>query len=267
MKSRLVVALLLTGMLALAAGAQQDSGVEPRPSMLASLPRQQSSSNAMPGAGLQQPSGSAEANTYAARMEAVLNTMTAELGEIAKAARDGKIGRAEAEYLSLERYYVALSRIQFLQTKYQKPAEENEGGQRVETNPAIQISGDTVIVPPRTSSPDIPPEIVTHLELNPAQIAAIEAQISDERKRVQPLLERLENSRRKLISLKLNGNFDANKVQALAAEQSWIMNQLIIANALLETKVYRMLTAEQQRKVDDLRRQSLNSIKPQFPEW
>jgi Spy/CpxP family protein refolding chaperone len=103
--------------------------------------------------------------------------------------------------------------------------------------------------------------------LNPAQIAAMQAQITEDRKQVQPLLDRLEDSRRKLISIKLNGKFDADKVKSLAAEQSQIIKQLIVANALLETKLYRMLTSQQQEKLDDLRRQTLDSAKASFPEW
>ena len=50
--------------------------------------------------------------------------MSAELAEIAQAAREGKIGRDQAEYLSLERYYVALTRFQLLRTLYQAPQEQ-----------------------------------------------------------------------------------------------------------------------------------------------
>ena len=53
------------------------------------------------------------------------------------------------------------------------------------------------------------------------QIKSIQAEVMDECKQVQPLLERLENSRRKLISLKLSGKTDANEIQALAAEARW----------------------------------------------
>jgi hypothetical protein len=56
-------------------------------------------------------------------------------------------------------------------------------------------------------------------------------------------------------------------VQTLAAEQSRILEKLIVANALLESKVYSMLTIEQQRKVDDLRRRAVASLKTTFPEW
>ena len=59
--------------------------------------------------------------------------------------------------------------------------------------------------------------------------------------------------------MKLNGKVDDREVQALAAEQSQIIKQMIVANSQLETKLYNTLTREQQRKVDGLLRQTLNS--------
>ena len=59
--------------------------------------------------------------------------------------------------------------------------------------------------------------------------------------------------------MKLNGKVDDKEVQALAAEQSQIIKQMIVANSQLETKLYNTLTSEQQRKVDGLLRQTLNS--------
>ncbi len=106
------------------------------------------------------------------------------------------------------------------------------------------------------------------------QAAALEAALDRELVRqlgavplVLPLLEQLDNSRRALIANTLNGRFDVQKVRALAAEQSTILQQLIEANAELEAKVYSILTSEQQRKVDELRSQTMATMKTRFPEW
>ena len=91
------------------------------------------------------------------------------------------------------------------------------------------------------------------------QIKSLQAQVTEQCQQVQPLLERLEKSRLKLISAKLSGKAGDREVQALAAEQSRIIKQLIVANSQLETKLYGMLTTEQQRKIDELLRQTLDS--------
>jgi len=245
-KSRWIIGLLMTCLLAAFAGAQVNSSAQP------------AEGPASPPAQLQAPAGLQDGKTYPEQLEAVLEAMTAELGEIAQAAREGKISRAQAEYLSLERYYVALTRFQFLRTMHQDPPQGNQAVSYPEANPAPQIPSASVIVPTRTCSPDIPEQLVSYLELSPAQVEAFRARVTDQCKQVQPLMERLEESRRKEISIKLSGKFDVQEAQALAAEQSGIIKQLIVANSQLETKLYSMLTSEQQRKVDGLLRQTLD---------
>ena len=258
--------LLVMAILSVAAVGQENNADERGNAVVASLPRPQSSGPMAPDVRLQAPKVSLNASAYEGRMDVVLRAMSAELSEIAQQVHDGKISPAEADYLYLERYYIALSRFQYLRTLYPRPQEPMQRGEessQESTEP--QISGETLIVPPRVSSPDIPSEIIAYLELNPPQIAAMQAQISDERKQIQPLLQRLEESRRKLISTKQNGNLDMLK--SAATEQSKILKQVIVANALLETKLYKMLTSEQQRRADELRRQNLTLLKSQFPEW
>jgi Spy/CpxP family protein refolding chaperone len=255
-KSRWIIGLLMTCVLAISAGAQENGGAQP------------AEGTASPATQLQAPAGLQDGKTYPEQLEAVLEAMTAELGEIAQAAREGKISRAQAEYLSLERYYVALTRFQFLRTLYQDTPQGNQAQSYAQANPAPQIPSASVILPPRTCSPDIPGQLVSYLELSPQQVEAIQAQVTGQCEQVQPLMERLEESRRKEISIKLSGKFDVQEAQALAAEQSGIIKQLIVANSQLETKLYSMLTSEQQRKVDGLLRQSLNpDVKLPFPEF
>ena len=257
MKLKWIIGLLIVCILAISAGAQQNDSAQPSEGAIVSLPQQRSGDTASPPMQLQ-PGGPPDAQSYPEQLESVLAAMSAELGEIAQAVREGKITRSEGEYLSLERYYVALTRFQFLRTLYQNPMEGNQAQSHRQENTPLQMSG-TVMISPLTCSPEIPEQIVGYLELKPVQIKAIQAQIVDECKQVQPLLDRLEKSRRNLISLKLSGKTDANEVQAVAAEQSRVIQQLIVENSQLEAKLYGMLTSEQQRKVDGLLRATLNS--------
>src|SRR3974390_1077776 len=227
-KSKWIIGLLMLCVLAISAGAQQSDSAQPSEGAIVSLPQQRSGDTASPPMQLQ-PGGPPDAQSYPEQLESVLAAMSAELGEIAQAVREGKITRSEGEYLSLERYYVALTRFQFLRTLYQNPMEGNQAQSHRQENTPLQMSG-TVMISPLTCSPEIPEQIVGYLELKPVQIKAIQAQIVDECKQVQPLLEQLEKSRRNLISLKLSRKTDANKVQALAAEQSRVIQQLIVEN-------------------------------------
>ena len=105
------------------------------------------------------------------KLEEVLGAMSAELGEIAQAAREGKISRDQAEYLTLERYYVALTRFQLLRMLYQPPQESNPPQSYVQANTSSQISGSALVIPPVVCSPDIPNQLVDYLQLTPREIA------------------------------------------------------------------------------------------------
>ena len=255
MKSRVIIAFIIVSGLAISAGAQRNSG-----------PQAAQDSFAQPGSGstanppVQLPSGAGQdKGTYPDQLEEVLGAMSAELGEIAQAAREGRITRDQAEYLSLERYYVALTRFQLLRTLYQGPEVKNSPQAYSPTNTAPQISGGASITPPLACPPDIPEQLVEYLELTPPELQALQAQVTEECKQVQPLVDRLDKSRRKLLSMKLNGEAGEREVQDLAAEQSEIMKQLIVMNSQLETRLYSMLTTGQQRKIDALLRQTLDS--------
>jgi Spy/CpxP family protein refolding chaperone len=259
MKSRWIILFLLMCVLAISANAQENSSVQSAQGPIANVVPQHAGGATSPATQLQLPAGSQDAGNYPGRLEEVLGAMSAELAEIAQAAREGRISRDQAEYLSLERYYVALSRFQLLRTLYQPPQASDPSQSYAQANTSPQISGSGLVIPPLVCSPDIPNQLVDYLQLTPLELQALQAKVTEQCKQVQPLVERLEKSRSKLLAMKLNGKVDDKEVQALAAEQSQIIKQMIVANSQLETKLYKTLTSEQQQKVDGLLRQTLNS--------
>ncbi len=146
MKSRVMIGLLIAGVLVISAAGQDNSGLQPTEGVMASLPRQPSSSTAMVPSQLQVPPESADAKVYPEQMQAVLQLMSDELGLIVQAVRDGKISRAEAEYLSVERYFVGLMRLQLVRSQHQNADEANQRESYSQANTAPQVSGDTVMV-------------------------------------------------------------------------------------------------------------------------
>jgi len=112
-KSTWIIGFLVTSVLAIPAGTQENSGAQPTEGVTVTLPQQDSGSPANPSVQLQVPAGQ-DTGSYPERLEAVLGAMSAELEQIGQALRDGTISRAQAEYLNVERYYVALTRFQLL---------------------------------------------------------------------------------------------------------------------------------------------------------
>ena len=131
----------------------------------------------------------------------------------------------------------------------------------------VQLSGDTLVVPPPGAAPDVPTAIVEYLGLTPVQIVAIQAQIAKQRGQAQSLMKQLTNNRRELIATTLKGQFDIRQVRKLAARQARILEPLIIANARLQTEIYKLLTVEQQRKLDGIRKETAGLTHPSFTEW
>ena len=131
----------------------------------------------------------------------------------------------------------------------------------------VQISGDTLVVSPPDSSADVPRAVVEYLKLTPAQIVAIQAQIEEQRVQAQSLIEQLTNNRQELIATTLQGRFDIRQVRKLAAQQARILEPLVVANARLQSEIYKILTVEQQRKLDEMRRETAALTHPSFTEW
>ena len=152
-----------------------------------------------------------------------------------------------------EPYASGLMRFQLLSTAYQMLADQPQ--EKTDLS-EVQVSGDTLVVSTPDSSPDVPAAIVKYLDLTPLQIAAIQAQIAVQRGQVQSLMEQLTNNRWELIATTLKGQFDIHRVRKLAAQQARILEPLVVANARLQTEIYTILTIEQQRKLDEMRKQT-----------
>ena len=87
MKSRWIIGFLLTCALAVPANSQKNSGVPSAEGPSASSAQQNSGDATNPATQLQAPAGSQDADSYPDRLEEVLGAMSAELSEIARAAR------------------------------------------------------------------------------------------------------------------------------------------------------------------------------------
>lgn len=267
MKYRFILGVFVIGMLVISAIAQDDVGPPSVSigSVTATPPSDTSSVTAILATDPQMPLGPRDVlRNYEQEMAAVSDTTCAELAQIAQAAREGQISREQAEYFSGERYQLRVMQFQLLSTLHQILDNEIENEEGQEDQAHVANGAEVVGSPP--PSTDIPRSMIEYLKLTRLQIGAIHNQIAEERGQVQPLTQQLDRNRRALITATLNGRFDVNQVRNLAAEQSRILEQLITADARLRAKVYKMLTAEQQQKLDAVR-QSEAPSKPSFTEW
>jgi Spy/CpxP family protein refolding chaperone len=93
------------------------------------------------------------------------------------------------------------------------------------------------------------------LGLTDAQKEQVKAIHEAERTKIEPYLKQLEDARTALKEATAKGQFDETKVRAIAATQSQAQIELTVSRARTEAAVYKILTPEQQAKVEQLHAQ------------
>ena len=70
---------------------------------------------------------------------------------------------------------------------------------------------------------------------------------------IEPLFAQLRNVRQKLLALDVQHS-NKRDIKTLADAQAALLARFIVANARMQSDIYKLLTPEQQRKLDDLKR-------------
>ena len=250
MKLRWITGILMAGVLALSAMAQADNPQLPNIGG-ATATEPSNDSDVTPDSTPQPPDS---LNAYEQQMAIVTVQTYAELTQIAEALHSGQLSDARAEYLTRRCFELGVVRLQFLDTLHQitesklsrKAAPEKPEEQTHE----IEASGETLIVPPPSSSLKVPESVAKYLELTAAQIAMIESRVAEEQREIQPFLQQLLEHKKEIV-IETHARQPSNsRIQKLAVEQSRILKRLIVANSRLQQDIYRILTAEQRQKLD-----------------
>lgn len=90
------------------------------------------------------------------------------------------------------------------------------------------------------------------LGLSEEQKAEVESIMNAEREKTRPLRQQLRKERRKLREATAQGAFDENQVRALAASQAEARTELVVSRARVKSKIYAILTTEQQTLAEKL---------------
>lgn len=264
MKLRWMTGILMAGVLAIPAMAQAD---HPQIPGIGGTPTEPSNDSAVTPNSTLQPQDAL--NAYEQQMAVVTVQTYEELAQIAQAFHAGQISSDQAEHLSRRCFELSMIRLQFLDTLHQivetTLSKEGPSAKPEEQPSQVTTSEETLVVTPPTSSPDIPESMAKYLELTPAQIAAIQARVSQEQKYIQPLLQQLAQNRKALTAVTENRSSNG-EIRKLAVEQSRILERLIIANSRLQRDISEILTVEQRKKLDDKGQDTADMTKRLFAE-
>jgi formate hydrogenlyase transcriptional activator len=103
------------------------------------------------------------------------------------------------------------------------------------------------------SSLQLNPSLVEYLNLSQSQVEAIQQMMLQEQQNLQPVMTELRTTRAKLLAVS-SEHINEKEVKGLADKEANVLAKLIVANARMQSKIYKLLSPGQQKKLNDLER-------------
>jgi hypothetical protein len=188
---------------------------------------------------------------YDAAMVAITQRFTATLAAIAEAVQQGKISSEQGKEISVEQYQLTQMQFQLLSLWRQFEQEDAARIPDAPASPAPTQDSDIVLVALPFSSLQLSPSLSEYLGLTPSQSAAIKQVMVSERQSLQPLKAQIRATREKLLAIS-GDPMNEEQVKNLAEAEASLLAKLIVANASMQSKIYKILSPDQQRKLRDL---------------
>jgi Spy/CpxP family protein refolding chaperone len=102
------------------------------------------------------------------------------------------------------------------------------------------------------SSLQLNPSLSEYLSLTPPQVAAIQQMMVFERRQsLDPLMRQLRFTREKLLAIG-SDRMNEKEIKGLAQAEAALLAKLIVANARIQSRIYKLLSPDQQKKLGDL---------------
>jgi hypothetical protein len=190
---------------------------------------------------------------YDPLMIALTQKFSATLATIADAAQRGDLSSEQAREMSAEQYQ--LTHMQFELLSLWRGLEEQDLARipHVEAKPDSTQGSEVVMVALPFSSFQLNPSLATYLSLTPSQVEAFQRVMMREQHSLVPLMTQLRTTRDRLLAIG-NEHLNAKQVKALADTEASLLARLIVANARMQSRIYKILSPEQQKKLSDLER-------------
>src|SRR2546430_16571466 len=186
-------------------------------------------------------------------MIALTQKFSATLATIADAAKRGDLSSEQAREMSAEHYQ--LTHMQFELLILWRRIEEQDLARipDVEAKPDSTQGNEVVMVALPFSSFQLNPSLATYLSLTPSQVEAIQRVMMWEQHNLEPLMTELRTTREKLLAIG-SEHLNEKQVKALADTEARMLARRIVANARMQSKIYKILSPEQRKKLSDLER-------------
>jgi LTXXQ motif family protein len=190
---------------------------------------------------------------YDSLMIALTQKFSATLATIAEAVKRGELSSEQAREMSAEQYQLAHMQFELLSLWRGFEAQDLSRVPDFQTNPDPGQESDVVTVALPFSSLQLNPSLAKYLNLTPAQVEAIQQVMTREQGSFEPLITELRVTRDKLLAIG-SEHINAKQLKALADTEANLLARLIVANARMQSTIYKILSPEQQKRLSDLER-------------
>lgn len=190
---------------------------------------------------------------YEGAMVSITQRFSAALAAIAEAVQQGKISGEQGRELSAELYRVTQMSFQLLRLWREIERLDVERTPDAPSDFAPTEHGEIAMVALPFSSLELNPSLAEYLSLTPSQVAAIEQVMLRERHSLAPLMTQMRITREKLLAIG-SDCMNEKQVKSLAQTEAALLSRLIVTNARMQSKIYRVLSPDQQKKLNDLER-------------
>jgi len=257
MKMKLFLSVLLLASVvpgAFAAGDEDDTKAHSRGNSVLVTPVDDQAVNDVPTSPAAVPNDPKQVlQEYDSLMIALTQKFSATLATIAEAAKRGELSGEQAREMSAEQYQ--LTHMQFELLSLWRGIEEQDSARipDVGAKPDSTHESEVVMVALPFSSLQLNPSLVTYLSLTSSQVDAIQQIMMREQRSLEPLMTALRTAREKLLAIG-SEHVNEKQVKALADTEASLLARLIVANARMQSQIYKILRPEQKKKLSDLER-------------
>jgi len=197
---------------------------------------------------------------YELEMGSIAGQLSTDLAAISAAVGKGQITREQGEYVSGERYQVAMMQFQLFSALHAILEADIARTPTARADATPSPAGEMVLVAMPFSSLQLSPSLVEYLRLTPTQVNAIQKLMDRERPTTEPLILELRTISGELSAAiqqnPNNENEGATQRQKLASRQARLLKQLMRANSRLQRRISDELSPQQRKKLDSFNRTS-----------
>jgi len=192
---------------------------------------------------------------YETEMAEITHRFSATLLQITDAVQRGELTSEQGQKISAEQYQVAQMQFELLgawsamlQQDLARVPDSAAAGDSAQSE-----DNQVILVALPFSSFELNPSLTEYLKLSQSQVERIQQVMARERRSLQPLITELQTTKDKLLAA--DPVHTSNKdLKALANAQAGLLAKLIVANERMQSEIYKLLTPEQEHKLDDLKR-------------